>query len=143
MYKITMESALLKWFNFDNSNIADIKEITKDLPKDLEKDLEDDNVYCAICDNIITSIKEKTVVEGSFEHTFTNPSKFIFHIGCFKNVSGCVNKGLFTDQFSWFKGCSWKYALCSSCSSHLGWLYRDKDKSSFFGLILDRIKFGL
>ncbi len=137
-----MESALLKWFNFDTGNITDIKEITKDLTKGSVKDLEDDKIYCVICDNIISNIKYKTHINGSFDHTFTNPSKFNYHIGCFKKAPGCVYKGLFTDQFTWFEGCSWKYALCGSCSSHLGWLYKDKGKSIFFGLILDRIKFG-
>lgn len=137
-----MEFALFKVFDFDKNSITDIKEITKDLTDESEKELEDDNVYCAVCDNIVSSIKDKAIIEGSFEHTFTNPSNYIFQIGCFKSATGCVSKGYFTDQFTWFKGYSWKYALCGSCSSHLGWIYRDKAKSGFFGLMLDRIRFG-
>jgi hypothetical protein len=142
IYKNYMGLALLKIYNFDESSIQDIKEITKNLTKESEKELKDDNVYCAICDNVISNIKEKTTVAGSFQHTFTNPSNYIFNIGCFKSAPGCSSKGLFTDQFTWFNGYSWKYALCGSCGSHLGWVYRDRGKSGFFGLILDRIKYS-
>ncbi|RKX78742.1 MAG: hypothetical protein DRP87_05365, partial [Spirochaetes bacterium] len=107
-----------------------------------EKEIEekkDDNLYCIICGNTITSVLFRTTVQGVYEQTFTNPSGYIYRIGCFKKAPGCTQAGRDTYEFTWFKGYSWRYALCGKCHSHLGWVYRSSGGNGFYGLILARL----
>jgi len=96
-------------------------------------------LYCYACGAAITRERERIAVEGAHEHTFTNPAGYVFRIGCFRAAPGCAQAGEFTQDFSWFRRCAWRYALCAGCRVHLGWAYRGGEDSEFFGLVLDRL----
>ena len=105
-----------------------------------EKTIEDEEyILCRQCMHVITSPAERVVVEGSHRHTFANPHGIVFEIGCFSAVIGCGYGGSPTDEFTWFKGFSWRVAVCIRCLSHLGWLFTSSGFESFHGLVLDRL----
>ena len=60
----------------------------------------------------------------------------VFEIGCFGAAPGCFSYGPATSECTWFAGCSWRFSLCTSCFTHLGWKYKSSLTGSFFGLIL-------
>lgn len=104
------------------------------------QDTEDKNfVYCATCSNILTQADCKIEVNGSFQHTFTNPHNFTFNIGCFNQALGCDISGEPHAADSWFYGFVWRIASCAECHNHLGWYFSRRD-DYFYGLILDRIQ---
>ena len=99
-----------------------------------ESDVEGDETFllCATCGQIITSPQHAIAVGGKHEHTQLNPSGRVFHLGCFQNAN-CLAVGKPTDEFSWFAGYQWQFALCSGCQCHLGWFF--SGSASFWGLI--------
>ncbi|MDP6396055.1 MAG: cereblon family protein [Desulfobacterales bacterium] len=96
-------------------------------------------IVCRQCRQIITSPAERIEMEGVHRHTFTNPHGIVYQIGCFKSVTGCGYAGPASDEWSWFKGFSWRVAVCGTCLLHVGWLFVSKSGYRFSGLILDRI----
>ena len=109
--------------------------------EEVEEKLSDDgeHILCRQCLNVITSSAERIEIDGLHQHTFANPHGIVFEIGCFRNVKGCGHAGSFSVEFSWFKGFSWRIAVCIMCLAHLGWLFASPDSDSFHGLILDRL----
>jgi len=102
------------------------------------------NLYCFVCGEIVTSVHSRISIQGSFEHTCTNPGGYLYTIGCFREAEGCAQAGELTEAFTWFPGFAWRYAFCGSCGVHLGWVYeatRDSPER-FFGLILKRLVAG-
>lgn len=93
-------------------------------------------ILCKHCGNKITSNDARTPVAGKQQHVFSNPSGFVYEIGCFSFAFGCVNHGPPTLEFTWFAGYAWRFSLCSACHAHLGWFYQSRE-NSFYGLILD------
>ena len=112
--------------------------IVEDETEEQESDKEE-YILCRQCHNIITSPIERIEVQGSHQHNFANPHGIVFEIGCFRNVKGCGHAGSFSTEFSWFKGFSWRIAVCIMCLTHLGWLFASQYSDSFHGLILDRL----
>ena len=105
-----------------------------------KKTIEDEEyILCRQCMHVITSPAERIVVDGSHRHTFANPHGIVFEIGCFGSVIGCGYAGSPTGEFTWFKGFSWRVAVCIRCLSHLGWLFTSSGFESFHGLVLDRL----
>lgn len=104
-----------------------------------EKAAEEEGILCRQCHSILTSPNERIVVQGSHQHTFANPHGIVFEIGCFGAVRGCGYAGPATDEFSWFKGFSWRVAVCVMCLTHLGWVFESRGGGNFHGLILDRL----
>jgi len=96
-------------------------------------------IVCQSCKQVITRSENRTTVGGKHEHTCVNPHGVVFHIGCFDSASGCITQGNRFAHWSWFPGYQWQVILCSSCGVHIGWLFQG-DGSSFFGLILARIR---
>lgn len=96
-------------------------------------------LYCRQCQAPVTSEQERLRVLGKHCHAFPNPEGLVFEIGCFSMAPGCVLQGASTTQFSWFPPHAWSLALCGTCKTHLGWYYEAVGKSSFYGLILDRL----
>jgi hypothetical protein len=96
-------------------------------------------LLCHQCLQFITSISEMSEVAGAHQHTFVNPEGILFEIGCFRKAAGCLDVGQATHEFTWFKGFSWKIAVCRCCLTHLGWMYVS-EREHFYGLILDRLK---
>jgi hypothetical protein len=101
-------------------------------------------ILCRRCGHPITRPKDRTVVDGNYRHTFANPSGRVFEIGCFSDAQGCGSSGLYTDEFTWFRGYQWRLALCRACFVHLGWQFTAVGGSGgFWGLILDRLSFPI
>ena len=107
----------------------------------IEEKFSDDEEYilCRQCLHRITSPTEQIVVQGSHRHTFANPHGIVFEIGCFGSAGGCGHVGSASGEFTWFKGFSWRVAVCGRCLTHLGWLFISTGFESFHGLILDRL----
>jgi hypothetical protein len=97
-------------------------------------------IVCRQCHQRLTRPSERTSKNGSHTHTFANPSGLVFEIGCFVMVRGCSFIGPPSYEFPWFSGHSWQIAICSTCQTHLGWLFQGREGSQFFGLILDRLQ---
>jgi hypothetical protein len=99
----------------------------------------DEGILCRTCANRITSPEEMVKQSNRHVHTFRNPAGISYTIGCFKKAPGCLSLGESTDEFTWFPGFLWNYAVCSRCFSHLGWFYQTPGGDSFFGLILNQL----
>jgi hypothetical protein len=97
------------------------------------------NILCAQCYNIVTSPEAGISVQGSHRHTFANPNGLIFEIGCFNSATGCGHIGPSTFEFTWFKGFSWRMAICRKCLVHLGWFFTSPGDDSFYGLIMSHL----
>lgn len=96
-------------------------------------------LYCRQCLAPVTSEQERMTVLGKHSHAFANPEGMVFEIGCFGLAPGCVKQGRSTLQYSWFPPHAWSFVLCRTCAIHLGWYYEAVGKSSFHGLILNRL----
>ncbi len=101
----------------------------------------EEELYCFACGSAVTRGRERIAVGGTHSHTFTNPAGYVFRIGCFRSAPGCAQAGDFTEEYSWFSGYAWRYALCAGCRVHLGWSFQGPDPG-FFGLVLDRLVGG-
>jgi hypothetical protein len=95
-------------------------------------------ILCRQCGNKVTSPDCIIAVDGSHQHTFTNPAGVVYDIGCFSFADGCFIHGEPTFEHTWFEGFCWNFSLCSHCFSHLGWFFNGGEES-FFGLIVDRL----
>lgn len=98
-------------------------------------------LVCRQCRSVITSRRHAVAVDGNHLHTFFNPAGIIYEIRCFKQAGGCTVYGHPTDEFTWFSGYVWRYALCASCLIHLGWLFESGEKI-FYGLINNKLVDG-
>ena len=107
--------------------------------KDKASAATDDAYLCGNCLAAITTTSDESVRNGRHRHALFNPAGVLFEIGCFAKAPGCALYGEATDEFSWFAGFMWRYALCANCHTHLGWFY-EKSDSSFFGLILPELR---
>jgi hypothetical protein len=107
--------------------------------KDEEQPAGERRILCALCGHGITSPDARIAVDGSHSHTFVNPAGVVFRIGCFSAAGGCLVAGEPTMEFTWFRGHSWRFAVCGNCHKHLGWHFRTGDGGAFFGLMLDSI----
>ena len=96
-------------------------------------------ICCRQCNHVITSQNEIIEIQGAHRHTFANPHGIVFEIGCFSTAPGCGCAGPASYEFSWFKGFSWRIALCLLCLTHLGWLFSSTGDTGFYGLILDHL----
>ena len=108
----------------------------------VDTDMDGRWLRCTRCGHNIARTADRTSVNGRFAHVFNNPAGYVFEIGCFALAEGCVNEGRPTMEFTWFAGFSWRFALCGSCRSHLGWCYQSMNGGSFYGLILANLSEG-
>lgn len=95
-------------------------------------------ILCRNCGNPLTSRAFMTAVNGQNVHVFANPYGMVFEIACFARAQGCAAVGRASDEFSWFKGYTWRISVCNLCLEHNGWLF-ESGNNFFFGLITDRI----
>ncbi len=96
-------------------------------------------IRCRACGHIITTPADRISVNQQHEHTCRNPAGFEFTFGCFRNAPGCQALGPATYDHTWFSGYSWQLVFCNTCSTHLGWLFRNSE--TFFALIINRLKY--
>lgn len=111
---------------------AELKEKVK-----VKTELQPDDWLCIACNKKITTDKERFEYNNQTEFQFINPGGFYFDLITFDSADGCREIGEPTLEFTWFKGHSWSFAVCSRCSNHLGWKY--VGKYSFYGLIKSRL----
>ncbi|MBN2041318.1 MAG: hypothetical protein JW864_14855 [Spirochaetes bacterium] len=106
---------------------------------DVEDETERDHlIICKFCNHFITHRNNVIDINGSHTHICTNPAGNTYRIRCFSDAAGCLSIGESTDEFTWFPGFIWNYAICSLCHNHLGWFYQSELKN-FYGLILDNL----
>ena len=98
----------------------------------------DDRVRCAQCRVVVTRGALAVARGGAHEHTFRNSAGYSWTVRCFRDASGCTSEGAFTAEATWFAGYQWCYALCATCSRHLGWWFVGSGPS-FVALITPRI----
>ena len=128
-----------------NLRSPDNKSTDTNVKPSIEKDPKEQDtdsgryLLCRHCLKVISSPSERIEVQGSHKHTFANPQGIVYEIGCFKNAAGCGYTGVPTNEYTWFRGFSWRVALCGRCLTHLGWLFISSGQSSFTGLILNRL----
>lgn len=105
---------------------------------DLDEAL-DDAITCAACGHLVTRTRWRLSMDGH-EHTFFNPAGRVFTVLCFREAPGAADRGDPTDEFTWFKGYDWNFALCRGCGEHLGWRFTGAlDPPLFFGLIKPKL----
>lgn len=96
-------------------------------------------LLCSVCAAPITTEAHRTTIADQHVHGRTNPAGVHFTFGCFSAAPGAGTAGIPTREHTWFAGYAWCFALCGSCSTHLGWRFTG-NKGSFFALILDRLR---
>ncbi|HYG88230.1 MAG TPA: cereblon family protein [Azospirillum sp.] len=96
-----------------------------------------ERVYrCAACAREVTRGRWEIALDGGHERSFFNPAGVVFRVLCFKEAPGAAEVGPPTQEFTWFRGYAWRYAICRGCGAHLGWRYEgEPDPAVFFGLI--------
>lgn len=99
-------------------------------------------LYCASCGAKVTFRSYARSVDGAFEHVFTNPHGYVFRVGCFSVAPGAFPVGEYTEEFSWFTGTQWCFAVCAACLVHIGWKFVRRDGSSFYGLVMTKLREG-
>jgi len=97
-------------------------------------------VFCAACSNVLGHSKDAININGSHQHFCTNPHGIDFNVHCYSDALGCAISGQPTAADSWFAGYSWRFATCSDCNTHLGWLFDNSSAKHFYGLIRERIQ---
>lgn len=107
--------------------------------KDEQKETSGRRILCRACGYYITSTNQKRSMGGKTTHVCKNPAGYVFTIICFSSAPGCLVTGEPTEEYTWFAGYLWSYALCANCLEHLGWFY-DSGKDTFFGLIVNKLR---
>ena len=107
--------------------------------QDAEQPEEKAYIICRQCRQVITRSEERFSIQGAHRHTFANPHGLVFEIGCFRDCLGCGYTGAASDEFTWFAGYRWRACFCTSCLTHLGWLFTATAGDGFHGLILERL----
>lgn len=110
-------------------------------PTVTEQSEEPDAILCGNCFQTITNISERMTVQGAHQHAFANPQGVIFEIGCYRRADGCRYSGIPTSEWSWFRGFSWRFAICGKCLLQVGWFFSSKSDVGFNGLIINRLVF--
>jgi hypothetical protein len=106
----------------------------------------DDNaVYkCAQCGAPIASSGSVFKINGSFEHSYTNPAGILCNFITFNDCENIISHPDLFLENSWFSGYGWRFVNCGVCMSHLGWQYYAvgvvKMPATFFGLLVDKVK---
>ena len=99
----------------------------------------DHKLLCMRCRNEITTAADRIVVNERHDHTFANPAGYGYHIGCFGDAPGARPRGIPSGHWTWFAGYMWQLAICTRCEHHLGWLFRAREHTPFYSLILNRL----
>ena len=131
-----MEMAIAGWLFFDPQSEKKRREEAD--TRLAEKTKKEKRLFCAACRHLITHQDERAPVQGGHEHRFTNPHGITYHIGCYREATGCAVVGESTAEFTWFPGYAWRIALCANCRAHLGWRFQS-EADYFHGLIVGRL----
>ena len=107
--------------------------------EDQTREKDEEYILCRQCNHPVTRPVDRIEKDGTHRHTFANPHGIVYEIGCFRSAIGCGYTGPATTEFTWFKGYSWRIAICRACLTHLGWIFISAGSDQFHGLILDRL----
>ena len=122
-----------------------------DTAEKTETEPEQNPIRCASCGTIVSYREYIIRYAGNSEHVFTNPHGFIFRVGLLQKAPGVFSVGEWTDEFSWFAGFAWRFAVCGGCMTHLGWEYLGTpgggargaeggtEWSRFYGLVVTKL----
>ncbi len=94
---------------------------------------------CAHCHAHIAPADAAIAINGSAEHQCTNPQGVAFRVLCLADAPGATQVGVATLADTFFPPWAWAFALCRTCSAHLGWHYSAIGNVSFWGLIRDHL----
>jgi hypothetical protein len=119
-----------------------IKVFTENSFDEKKDSTEEGAVFCTLCRNKITDIKETAIINSSHRHTFVNPDGIKYSIRCFKNAPGALPVTEPVKIYTWFPGYSWRVTQCSLCRTHNGWKY-SSGNDEFYGLIEEMIIYGV
>jgi len=98
-------------------------------------------LFCVQCSTAIGRTSDAIDVNGAHQHFCTNPHGIDFDVCCYSQALGCNISGQPTGADSWFPGYTWRFATCSGCNVHLGWLFeRAAGQDHFYGLVRERIQ---
>ena len=122
---------------FEITNRPD-EHIVRDVKKDKKTETAK-TLRCKACGHVITSENERIAVNQFHQHTFSNPSGYVFTFCCFREAPGCLIVGPASLEHTWFAGYRWQIAGCAACGEHLGWLFRN-NQDEFFALITGKLK---
>lgn len=112
------------------------------IPSDKSELRHERGVLCASCSVRLTAPSYAYAYAGAHTHIKTNPEGVTFIIHTYSRADNCLIEGTGTLMFTWFEGYYWKYCLCASCGSHLGWYYYHAQQgNSFYGLMKESILF--
>lgn len=96
-------------------------------------------LFCRTCGQPVARMRDRISVGGKHIHCVFNPTGILFEVGCFAQAPGCRFEGEFTQDFTWFAGYAWRFAMCRRCAAHLGWEYRGAE-DGFAGLIMAELR---
>jgi len=100
----------------------------------------DDPLFCHRCEHLVTRERWAISCNGDHHHTVFNPAGHLFRVRCFEDAPGAGEAGEPTDEFTWFPGYLWRFAMCRGCGDHLGWFYEgERAPLTFFGLIATKL----
>ncbi|CAO1432184.1 unnamed protein product [Diamesa tonsa] len=96
---------------------------------------------CKRCNNKISMYNDIfSMSKGNLAGNYCNPAGYIHETICFYKVIESSTRMVDrpSTDFSWFPGYAWQIALCSKCSTHVGWKFIAVSKNlkprTFFGL---------
>jgi len=135
------------WQNFltayalrPNTDREPLRQPTDEVQSDSTPSEEERWIVCRQCQQRLTRPSERAQINGAHRHTFANPTGVVFEIGCFRMVGGLHYIGPPSYEFPWFTGYTWQIVICGTCQTHLGWYFKGRGSTQFFGLILERLQ---
>ncbi len=99
--------------------------------------------HCANCGAFITESGALFSINGSWEHSYTNPAGIRCNFMTFLHSENVLVHEDLYEEHSWFPGYGWRFLLCEACHRHLGWQYDalggDTSPNIFFGILTDAV----
>jgi hypothetical protein len=99
--------------------------------------------HCASCGVFITQSGTLFSINGSWEHSYTNPAGVRCNFMTFLSSENVLVSADLYEEHSWFPGYGWRFLLCAACQRHLGWQYdalgTDTSPNIFFGILTDSV----
>ncbi|XP_032522838.2 protein cereblon-like isoform X3 [Danaus plexippus] len=94
---------------------------------------------CASCATVVARREDIFAMSSEGVHAnYSNPGGYMHDIVTVSRASNTAPGGAPSSEFSWFPGYSWTVALCSSCTSHVGWRFDARRRTlrpqHFYGL---------
>lgn len=100
--------------------------------------------HCARCGAFLAPAGAILPVNGSDRHSFVNPSGVRCNFITFGETENVGSSAEIYEEYSWFPGYGWRFAMCTICGIHLGWRFDPLDTAgeadSFHGLLIDALK---